>query len=129
MTAKNIQTVVIKKYRTRRLYNTAISDYTTLESLAAMARDNADFQVIDAETGEDITRSTLIQIILEQECKRGQNLLPITFLRQLIRFYGDTAQMSVQCFLESSINSLTTFQKEFRQQTSDQERPSDIDFK
>jgi polyhydroxyalkanoate synthesis repressor PhaR len=77
MTAKISQTVTIKKYQTRRLYNTATCKYTTLESLAAMVRDGADFQVLDAKTGEDITRPTLIQIILEQESKRGQNLLPI----------------------------------------------------
>lgn len=123
MTAKTIQTRVIKKYQTRRLYNTATGKYTTLESLAAMAREGIDFQVLDAKTGEDITRSTLIHIVLEKESKQGQNLLPIIFLRELIRFYGDTMGMSVRYFLEISMNSLTSFRKAFPQQMCDQGDP------
>ena len=83
--------VVIKKYANRRLYNTSTSSYVTLDDLAEMVKKGTDFSVYDAKTGEDITRSVLTQIIFEQENKEGaQNLLPINFLRQLIRFYGDS---------------------------------------
>ena len=95
--------VTIKKYANRRLYNTGTSTYVTLEDLAAMVKIGEDFVVYDAKTGEDITRSVLAQIIFEQENKEGQSLLPITFLRQLIRFYGDSMQMLVPRFLEASI--------------------------
>ena len=88
----------------------------TLEDLAAMVKTGEDFVVYDAKTGEDITRSVLTQIIFEQENKEGQNLLPITFLRQLIRFYGDSMQMLVPRYLEVSIESLTREQEKFRQQ-------------
>ena len=91
--------VIIKKYANRRLYNTGTSTYVTLEDLAAMVKKGEDFAVYDAKTGEDITRSVLTQIIFEQENKEGQNLLPITFLRQLIRFYGDSMQTLVPRFL------------------------------
>ena len=88
--------VTIKKYANRRLYNTGTSTYVTLEDLATMVKSGEDFAVFDAKTGEDITRSVLTQIIFEQENKEGaQNLLPINFLRQLIRFYGDSMQMLV----------------------------------
>src|SRR5919206_1897081 len=89
--AKSGEPVTIKKYANRRLYNTGTSTYVTLEDLASMVKGGEDFVVFDAKTGEDITRSVLTQIIFEQENK-GQNLLPITFLRQLIRFYGDSIQ-------------------------------------
>jgi len=108
--------VTIKKYANRRLYNTGTSTYVTLEDLAAMVKNGEDFVVYDAKTGEDITRSVLTQIIFEQENKEGQNLLPITFLRQLIRFYGDSMQMLVPRYLEVSIESLTREQEKFRQQ-------------
>src|SRR5262249_44938916 len=108
--------VTIKKYANRRLYNTGTSTYVTLEDLAAMVKSGEDFVVYDAKTGEDITRSVLTQIIFEQENKEGQNLLPITFLRQLIRFYGDSMQMLVPRYLEVSIESLTREQEKFRQQ-------------
>ena len=88
--AKSEQPTTIKKYANRRLYNTGTSTYVTLEDLAAMVKDGEDFLVYDAKTGDDITRSVLAQIIFEQENKAGQNLLPTTFLRQLIRFYGDS---------------------------------------
>jgi polyhydroxyalkanoate synthesis repressor PhaR len=110
------QPVTIKKYANRRLYNTGTSSYVTLEDLAAMVKSGEDFLVYDAKTGEDITRSVLTQIIFEQENKEGQNLLPITFLRQLIRFYGDSMQMLVPRYLEVSIESLTREQEKFRQQ-------------
>jgi polyhydroxyalkanoate synthesis repressor PhaR len=108
--------VTIKKYANRRLYNTGTSTYVTLEDLAAMVKNGEDFVVYDAKTGEDITRSVLTQIIFEQENKEGQNLLPITFLRQLIRFYGDSMQMLVPRYLEASIGSLTEHQQKFRDQ-------------
>jgi len=88
----------------------------TLEDLAALVKSGEDFLVYDAKSGEDITRSVLTQIIFEQENKEGQNLLPITFLRQLIRFYGDSMQMVVPRFLEASIDSFTREQEKFRQQ-------------
>jgi polyhydroxyalkanoate synthesis repressor PhaR len=114
--AKSEEPVTIKKYANRRLYNTGTSTYVTLEDLAAMVKTGEDFVVYDAKTGEDITRSVLTQIIFEQENKEGQNLLPITFLRQLIRFYGDSMQMLVPRYLEVSIDSLTREQQKFRDQ-------------
>jgi polyhydroxyalkanoate synthesis repressor PhaR len=114
--AKSEQPVTIKKYANRRLYNTGTSTYVTLEDLAALVKSGEDFVVYDAKTGEDITRSVLTQIIFEQENKEGQNLLPIAFLRQLIRFYGDSMQMLVPRFLEASIESLTREQEKFRHQ-------------
>jgi polyhydroxyalkanoate synthesis repressor PhaR len=108
--------VTIKKYANRRLYNTGTSTYVTLEDLASMVKAGEDFVVFDAKTGEDITRSVLAQIIFEQENKEGQNLLPINFLRQLIRFYGDSMQMLVPRYLEVSLESLTREQEKFRQQ-------------
>ena len=110
--------VTIKKYANRRLYNTGTSTYVTLEDLASMVKAGQDFVVYDAKTSEDITRSVLAQIIFEQENKEGQNLLPIKFLRQLIRFYGDSMQMLVPRYLEVSIESLTREQEKFRQQMS-----------
>jgi polyhydroxyalkanoate synthesis repressor PhaR len=114
--SKTAEPVTIKKYANRRLYNTGTSTYVTLEDLAAMVKNGEDFVVYDAKTGEDITRSVLTQIIFEQENKEGQNLLPIAFLRQLIRFYGDSMQMLVPRYLEVSIESLTREQEKFRQQ-------------
>jgi polyhydroxyalkanoate synthesis repressor PhaR len=114
--SKTQEPVTIKKYANRRLYNTGTSTYVTLEDLAAMVKTGEDFVVYDAKTGEDITRSVLTQIIFEQENKEGQNLLPITFLRQLIRFYGDSMQMLVPRYLEVSIESLTREQEKFREQ-------------
>src|ERR1700752_2280265 len=87
--SKTAEPITIKKHANRRLYNTGTSSYVTLEDLAAMVKSGEDFVVYDAKTGGDITRSVLPQIIFEQKNKEGQNLLPITFLRQLIRFYGD----------------------------------------
>lgn len=108
--------ITIKKYANRRLYNTGTSTYVTLEDLAIMVKDGQDFVVFDAKSGEEITRSVLAQIIFEQENKEGQNLLPINFLRQLIRFYGDNMQMLVPRYLEASLESLTREQEKFRQQ-------------
>lgn len=114
--AKSETPTTIKKYANRRLYNTGTSTYVTLEDLAAMVKEGEDFLVYDAKTGEDITRSVLAQIIFEQENKAGQNLLPTTFLRQLIRFYGDSMQMVVPKYLEQSIETLTREQEKFRKQ-------------
>jgi polyhydroxyalkanoate synthesis repressor PhaR len=107
--------VVIKKYANRRLYNTKSSAYVTLEHLADMVKEGADFVVYDAKTGEDITRSVLTQIIFEEE-SRGQNLLPIQFLRQLIRFYGDNMQAFVPSYLEMSLDSFTRQHERMRGQ-------------
>jgi polyhydroxyalkanoate synthesis repressor PhaR len=117
--AKSDQPTTIKKYANRRLYNTGTSTYVTLEDLAAMVKQGEDFLVYDAKTGDDITRSVLAQIIFEQENKAGQNLLPTTFLRQLIRFYGDSMQMVVPKYLEQSIDTLTREQEKFRKQIAD----------
>jgi polyhydroxyalkanoate synthesis repressor PhaR len=114
--AKSDEPITIKKYANRRLYNTGTSTYVTLEDLAAMVKSGENFLVYDAKTGDDITRSVLAQIIFEQENKAGQNLLPATFLRQLIRFYGDSMQMLVPRFLEQSIDTLTRDQEKFRTQ-------------
>jgi polyhydroxyalkanoate synthesis repressor PhaR len=117
--AKSEEPITIKKYANRRLYNTGTSSYVTLEDLAAMVKSGEDFVVYDAKTGEDITRAVLTQIIFEQENKEGsQNLLPINFLRQLIRFYGDSMQMLVPRYLEVSLDSLTREQSKFREQIS-----------
>jgi polyhydroxyalkanoate synthesis repressor PhaR len=114
--AKSSDPIKIKKYANRRLYNTGTSTYVTLEDLAVMVKAGEDFVVEDAKTTEDITRSVLAQIIFEQENKEGQNLLPINFLRQLIRFYGDSMQMMVPRYLEVSLESLTREQEKLRQQ-------------
>src|SRR5947199_10753465 len=105
--AKSEGPVTIKKYANRRLYNTGTSTYVTLEDLASMVKNGEDFLVYDAKTGDDITRSVLAQIIFEQESKAGQNLLQATFLRQLIRFYGDSMQLLVPRFLGQSIDTVT----------------------
>jgi len=98
--------VVIKKYANRRLYNTQTSSYVTLDHLAQMVKDGTEFEVRDARTGEDITRSVLTQIIFEEEAK-GQNLLPIQFLRRLIRFYGDSLQAFVPGYLDMTMESFS----------------------
>jgi polyhydroxyalkanoate synthesis repressor PhaR len=106
--------VVIKKYANRRLYNTATSSYVTLDHLARMVKDGVEFVVFDAKTGEDITRSVLTQIIVEEESK-GANLLPISFLRQLIGFYGDSLQTFVPRYLEMSMENLARNQEQVRE--------------
>ncbi len=105
--------ITIKKYANRRLYNTATSSYVTLDHLCQMVKDGLDFVVYDAKTGEDITRSVLTQIIVEEESK-GQNLLPISFLRQLIGFYGDNMQWMVPRYLEYSMQSFARNQEQMR---------------
>jgi polyhydroxyalkanoate synthesis repressor PhaR len=114
--ATDKQPTVIKKYANRRLYHTGTSTYVTLEDLAGMVRQGEDFVVFDAKTGEEITRSVLTQIIFEQENKEGQNLLPVTVLRQLIRFYGDSLQSLVPSYLEFSMANLAREQQKLREQ-------------
>jgi polyhydroxyalkanoate synthesis repressor PhaR len=106
--------ITIKKYANRRLYNTATSSYVTLENLAQMVKEGVEFLVYDAKTGEDITRSVLTQIIVEEEGKGGQNMLPIGFLRQLISLYGDNLQFMVPRYLESSMEAFARNQDQMR---------------
>ena len=106
--------ITIKKYANRRLYNTATSSYVTLDHLCQMVKDGVDFVVYDAKTGEDITRSVLTQIIVEEESK-GENLLPIGFLRQLIGFYGDSVQkFMLPQYLEFMMQSFEKNQSEMQ---------------
>ncbi|TWB35806.1 polyhydroxyalkanoate synthesis repressor PhaR [Nitrospirillum pindoramense] len=106
--------ITIKKYANRRLYNTATSSYVTLDHLCQMVKDGTDFVVYDAKSGDDITRSVLTQIIVEEESKGGQNLLPIGFLRQLISLYGDNMQWMVPKYLEYSMQSFTRNHEKMR---------------
>ena len=110
--------ITIKKYANRRLYNTATSSYVTLDHLAEMVKAGQDFVVFDAKTGEDITRSVLTQIIFEEEAK-GQNLLPISFLRQLISFYGDSLESMLPRYLEVSMESFARNQEQMRSYMQD----------
>lgn len=105
--------ITIKKYANRRLYNTATSSYVTLDHLAQMVKDGTQFAVFDAKSGDEITRSVLTQIIVEEESK-GQNLLPVSFLRHLISFYGDSLQGLVPSYLEQSMQSFATNQEKMR---------------
>ena len=111
---------VIKKYANRRLYNTATSTYVTLDDLALMVKSGSDFLVYDAKTSEDITRSVLTQIIFEEENKGGaQTMLPVNFLRQLIKAYGDSMQGLVPGYLEFSLDNLMKDQDKYRKQMMD----------
>jgi polyhydroxyalkanoate synthesis repressor PhaR len=114
----NSNPITIKKYANRRLYNTASSAYVTLADLAKMVKAGEDFVVFDAKTNEDITRSVLTQIIFEQEGIEGQSLLPTTFLRQLIRFYGDSMQAILPSYLEFSIDRFSGEQQAIREAAS-----------
>lgn len=114
-TSSGDDAVVIKKYANRRLYNTSSSSYVTLDDLSLMVKDGVDFIVQDAKTGENITRQVLTQIIFEEEAK-GQNLLPVDFLRQLIRFYGDSMQAFVPSYLQFSMENLTREHERLREQ-------------
>ena len=111
--------ITIKKYANRRLYNTATSSYVTLDHLCQMVKDGVEFTVFDAKTGEDITRQVLTQIIVEEESKGGQNLLPLNFLRQLIKFYGDNLQFLVPRYLEHSMESFARNQEQMRKAMQD----------
>lgn len=113
--AGETEPTVIKKYANRRLYNTGTSTYVTLDDLGEMVKSGEDFVVVDAKTGDEITRSVLTQIIFDQE-SRGPNLLPINFLRQLIRFYGDSMQALVPSYLDMSMQSLASKQDMLREQ-------------
>ena len=115
--------IVIQKYANRRLYNKATSSYITLEDLSKMVKEGVDFEVRDAKSGEDITRKVLTQIIFEEE-GRGQNLLPIQFLRQLIGFYGDRMQAFLPSFLELSLDSFIRQQERMREQMTQVTPPS-----
>ncbi|HVX34989.1 MAG TPA: polyhydroxyalkanoate synthesis repressor PhaR [Hyphomicrobium sp.] len=111
------EAVVIKKYANRRLYNTETSTYVTLEDLAKMVRGDRDFVVYDAKNGDDLTHAVLTQIIVEQESREGgQALLPIPFLRQLIRFYDDSIARMVPSYLQFSLEHLAKEQVRFREQ-------------
>jgi polyhydroxyalkanoate synthesis repressor PhaR len=110
--------VTIKKYANRRLYNTATSSYVTLEDLSRMVKAGNEFVVHDAKTGEDLTRAVLTQIIVEEEGK-GQNMLPISFLRQLIGLYGDSMQWLVPRYLEHAMSSFATNQDQMRKSLQD----------
>src|SRR5215468_10589329 len=105
--------VVVKKYANRRLYNTATSSYVTLDDLAKLIKEGGDFIAQDAKTGEDITRSVLTQIIVEQE-QKGQNMLPLSFLRQLISLYGDSMQFLVPGYLEQAMGAFARNQEQMR---------------
>lgn len=119
---ENGEPVIIKKYANRRLYNTQSSSYVTLDDLAGMVRAKQDFVVRDAKSGKDITHSVLTQIIFEEESK-GETLLPVNFLRQLISFYGDGLQQVVPDYLESSMSAFTQNQDQFRSFITDNFTP------
>ena len=116
MTTPTDEPITIKKYANRRLYNTATSSYVTLDHLAEMVKRGQEFNVHDAKTGDDITRAVLTQIIFEEEGKGGQQLLPIQFLRQLIRFYGDSMQALVPGYLNLSMESFSKNHERIRDQ-------------
>ncbi|MET0362344.1 MAG: polyhydroxyalkanoate synthesis repressor PhaR [Sphingobium sp.] len=107
-------TVIIKKYANRRLYDTETSSYITLDLLSQMTREGRDFVVVDAKTGEDITHNVLTQIIMEEE-QRGENRLPVSFLRQLISLYGNSMQSLVPQYLEASMDAFRKNQMQFQQ--------------
>ena len=106
--------IIIKKYANRRLYNTASSSYITLEDLARMVRENVEFQVLDAKTGDDITHSILTQIIMDEEANGGQ-MLPVSFLRQLIGMYGNSMQAMMPSYLEASMANFRDNQSKIRE--------------
>lgn len=106
--------ITIKKYANRRLYNTQTSNYITLDFLAEMTREDVDFIVVDAKTGEDITHNVLTQIIVEEE-NNGQNMLPVNFLRQLISMYGNSMQSMMPSYLEASMENFRKNQKQFQE--------------
>lgn len=109
------EAIIIKKYANRRLYNTASSSYITLEDLARMVRENVEFQVLDAKTGDDITHSILTQIIMDEEANGGQQMLPVSFLRQLIGMYGNSMQALMPSYLEASMANFRDNQSKIRE--------------
>ena len=110
---KSSAKITIKKYANRRLYDTESSTYITLDRLAAMIREGRDFEVVDAKTGDDITRQVLTQIIVDEE-SRGSTMLPVNFLRQLIGLYGNSIQGMVPSYLESAMDAFQTNHKAIR---------------
>jgi len=106
--------VIIKKYANRRLYNTRSSSYITLDDLARMTREGIDFQVLDAKSGKDITHSILTQIIMEEEAN-GEQMLPVSFLRQLISMYGDSMQSLMPHYLEASMQNFRANQAKLQE--------------
>jgi polyhydroxyalkanoate synthesis repressor PhaR len=108
-------TIVIKKYANRRLYDTETSSYITLELLSQMTREGRDFVVVDAKSGDDITHNVLTQIIMEEEQRGGESLLPVNFLRQLISLYGDSMQSMVPQYLEASMEAFRKNQQQFQE--------------
>lgn len=107
-------TVIVKKYANRRLYNTSTSSYITLDDLAAMVREDVDFQVLDAKTGDDITHSILTQIIMDEEASGGEQMLPVNFLRQLISMYGNSMQAMMPSYLEAAMTNFRENQSKIR---------------
>lgn len=114
--------ILIKKYANRRLYNTAISQYITLEDVTEMVRKNEDFKVVDAKTGKDLTRSVLAQIIVDEESK-GENLLPVSFLRQLIGMYSDNMKPFVPHYLEHTMQAFVDNQEKWTSQLAENMSP------
>ena len=108
------EAVIVKKYANRRLYNTSTSSYITLDDLAGMVRDNVDFVVLDAKTGDDITHSILTQIIMDEESS-GEQMLPVSFLRQLIGMYGNSMQSLMPSYLEASMQNFRENQNKIRE--------------
>lgn len=106
--------IVIKKYANRRLYDTSASAYVTLEHLSELTRQGKEFIVQDAKTGEDLTRAVLAQIIFEQENKK-EGVLPVSFLRQLIQFYGENFQTMLPAYLELSMTTFNQQQEKWRE--------------
>ncbi len=111
--AKDGDTVIIKKYANRRLYNTRTSSYITLDHLAQMVKENTEFKVIDAKTGSDLTHTILTQIIMEEE-QNGEQMLPTNFLRQLISMYGNSMQALLPSYLEASMDHFRENQSKLR---------------
>ena len=107
--------VIIKKYANRRLYNTSSSSYITLDDLARMTREGVDFQVLDAKTGADITHSILTQIIMEEEANGAEQMLPVSFLRQLIAMYGNSMQALMPHYLEASMENFQANQRKLQE--------------
>jgi len=112
--ASGDESVIVKKYANRRLYNTSTSSYITLDDLAGMVRDNIDFQVLDAKTGDDITHSILTQIIMDEET-HGEQMLPVSFLRQLIGMYGNSMQTMMPSYLEAAMTNFRENQGKIRE--------------
>ncbi|AIL65435.1 hypothetical protein NOVO_05315 [Rickettsiales bacterium Ac37b] len=113
--SKNIEPIIIKKYSNRRLYNTQISDYITLDDLHQLIKNKQEFIVQDAKTGEDLTHFTLTQLILDRELKGNTNILPISFLKQILALYDDNLHKILPYYLESSMQLFVQNQDHFRQ--------------